>query len=320
MSIILAARAGRDEGLMTGTKRAIAAALALFAVWTATTWFLEGRSETFLRPEATTDRLLYALVANLLIGIVGAIVILRFVLRSHRVCREAAGFGSAARTAIAIAAGLVLGLAFYALAGGPTSDPIVLTNAFAQVLVVSAAEVVVCWAVVGSVFEAAARGLGRLSAVGLAAVIASVLFGAYHFAHSPPFNTMGMVAFLSVIGLVTSLFFFVSRDVYGTIVFHNFMGVLGVVNALAAKGLLQDMSGLQPRLLATAATTVLVLAAADKFVIRRSVPDKPDRELPQRAAAVSESNKGADCRSPAARFRKSLDLAQGGARGPCRKL
>jgi hypothetical protein len=37
------------------------------------------RGSLFLRPEAATDRLLYAFVANLLIGIVGAIVILRFI-------------------------------------------------------------------------------------------------------------------------------------------------------------------------------------------------------------------------------------------------
>jgi hypothetical protein len=270
---------------MTETKRAIGAALALFIIWTAATWYLEGRIETFLRPEAATDRLLYALIANLLIGIGGAIVILRFIVNWRGVRRQAAGFGSLIRTAIAVPAGLVLGLGFYALSGGPTSDAIVITNAFAQVLVVSAAEVVVCWVVIGSVFEAASRNLGRLVAVGLAAVTASVLFGAYHFAHSPPFNTIGMVAFLSMIGLVTSLFFFVFRDVYGTIVFHNFMGVLGVVQALAAEGKLQGMTELQPWLLATAATAVLVLAAADKFIIRRALRSECDHGLPDRAQA-----------------------------------
>jgi hypothetical protein len=70
----------------------------------------------------------------------------------------------------------------------------------------------------------------------LAALIASVLFGVYHFAHSPPFNTVGTVVFLSVIGLVTSVFFFVSRDVYGTIAFHNFQGTFGVIGALEASG------------------------------------------------------------------------------------
>lgn len=34
-----------------------------------------------------------------------------------------------------------------------------------------------------------------------------------------------MVVFLTAIGFVTSLWWFVSRDVYGTSVFHNFFGV-----------------------------------------------------------------------------------------------
>lgn len=270
---------------MTETKKAVGAALALFIVWAAATWFLEGRIETFLRPEAVIDRLLYAVVANLGIGIVGAMTILRLILHRRYLRREEAGFGSPTRSGIAVASGFVLGLAFYTLSGGPTSDPIVLTNAFAQVLVVSAAEVIVCWVVVGTVFEAAFRDLGRLIAVGMAAVVASVLFGAYHFSHSPPFNTVGMVAFLSVIGLITSLFFFLSRDVYGTVVFHNFLGVLGVVNALAAEGKLQAMTELQPWLLATAATSVLVIVGVDRFIIRRALPSKHDHEFPQRAQA-----------------------------------
>jgi len=254
---------------MTDLKKALVAALALYLVWTFATWLLEGRIETLLRPDAVADRLIYAIVANLLIGIVGAVVLLRSIPNWTGAAHSAAGFGSLGRTAVAVVAGLVLGLAFYALSGGATSDPIVITNAFAQVLVVSAAEVIVCWAVVGSVTESAFRGSGRWLAIGLAAVVASILFGVYHFAHSAPFNTLGMVAFLSAIGLVTSLFFFVSRDVYGTIAFHNFLGVLGVVNALAAKDQLQPMMQLQVPLLVTAAVTVVALVLADRFVLRR---------------------------------------------------
>ena len=254
---------------MTDLKKALVAALALYLVWTFATWLLEGRIETLLRPDAVADRLIYAIVANLLLGIVGAVVLLRFIPNWTGAARSAAGFGSLGRTAVAVVAGLVLGLAFYALSGGATTDPIVITNAFAQVLVVSAAEVIVCWAVVGSVTETAFRGSGRWLAIGLAAAVASILFGVYHFAHSAPFNTFGMVAFLSAIGLVTSLFFFVSRDVYGTIAFHNFLGVLGVVNALAAKDQLQPMMQLQVPLLVTAAVTVVALVLVDRFVLRR---------------------------------------------------
>jgi hypothetical protein len=257
---------------MTNALKAVAAALALFIVWSGATWYLEGRIETFLRPEAVLDRLLYAVAGNLIVGIVGSAAVLRLASGSHVVSSVGAGFGSPARTAVAVPAGLALGLAFYALSGGPLSDPIVIANAFAQVLVVSIAEVVVCWAVVGSVLAAASRPWGRWISVGFAAVVASALFGIYHFAHSAPFNTIGMVAFLSAIGLVTSLFFFVSRDVYGTIAFHNFMGVLGVVGALAAKDQLQPMTALQVPLLVTAAAAILVLVLADRLVVRRAPP------------------------------------------------
>lgn len=34
----------------------------------------------------------------------------------------------------------------------------------------------------------------------VAAIVASVLFGVYHFAHSPPFNTVDLVVLLTAIG------------------------------------------------------------------------------------------------------------------------
>jgi membrane protease YdiL (CAAX protease family) len=114
-----------------------------------------------------------------------------------------------------------LGFAFYAVQGAPSWNPVVLINAYSQVLVGSIAEILVCWAVIGSVSQALLQDRGRWVSVILAAIIASVFFGVYHFGHSPPFNTVALVVFLSVIGLVTSVFFFVSRDVYGTIAFHN---------------------------------------------------------------------------------------------------
>jgi len=52
-------------------------------------------------------------------------------------------------------------------------------------------------------------------AVIAAAIAASVAFGLYHFAHSPPFDTWRMVGLLTVVGFATGAFFFVSRDVRG---------------------------------------------------------------------------------------------------------
>ena len=54
-----------------------------------------------------------------------------------------------------------------------------------------------------------------------------------------------MVATLMVVGLVTGLYFFISRDVYGTMVFHNFLGTFGVAQALKAADKLDTMTTLQ---------------------------------------------------------------------------
>ena len=70
-----------------------------------------------------------------------------------------------------------------------------------------------------------------MAAYAAAAVAASLLFGVYHFAQSAPFNDAGMVAFLTGIGLATSAWWFLSRDAYGTAVFHNFFGVTAVAVA-----------------------------------------------------------------------------------------
>jgi hypothetical protein len=101
----------------------------------------------------------------------------------------------------------------------------------------------------------------------LAALIASVFFGVYHFAHSPPFNTVPVVMFLTAVGLVTSSFFFVSRDVYGTIAFHNFLGILGVIRALEASGNLSAFEHPIIPLLVMAVVAVALLIITHVFFI-----------------------------------------------------
>ncbi|WP_163272560.1 CPBP family glutamic-type intramembrane protease [Chelativorans alearense] len=249
-------------------RNAAIGAFALYIVWTAATWFLEGRIHTLLRPEAVVDRLVYVVVANLAIGVVGALLVLRFVISSGGANREHTGFGRRSPSISWIVAGMALGLALYFVQGAPSMNPIVILNAYAQVLAVSAAEVIVCWALVGGVLKGAFGSSRWVSAAG-AAVVASLLFGLYHFAHSPPFDTIGMVVLLTVVGLLTSAFFFASRDVYATIIFHNFLGVYGVVQALAAADKLVGFAAPQVPLLATAGVALLILVAADMLIVRR---------------------------------------------------
>ncbi|MCA1408648.1 hypothetical protein I6F26_29890 [Ensifer sp. IC3342] len=226
-------------------------AFALYLVWTAATWLLEGRIHTLLRPEAGGDRLAYVVIANLVIGTVGALLVLRFTLSSGDATREYTGFGRRSPSMSWIAVGVALGLALYFAQGAPSTNPMVILNAYAQVFAVSVAKVLVCWALMGGVLKGAFGRSRWVSAAG-ATMVASVTFGIYHIAHSPPFNTISMVVLLTVVGLLTGAFFFASRDIYATIAFHNFPGVYGVVQALAAADKLGGFAAPQVPLLATA--------------------------------------------------------------------
>jgi hypothetical protein len=261
------------------TRMALTLAFGLYLLWVLMTYLLEGRIHTFLRPEALGSRLIYALVANILIGIGGSALVIRALSRASTLSAQQAGFRGIGHAAIAVVIGVVLGFAFYALQGAPSFNPIVLINAYSQVLVTSIAEVLVCWAVLGSLNQSLLQeqGRGRWVSVILAAIIASVLFGIYHFAHSPPFNTIPLVVFLSVIGLVTSVFFFVSRDVYGTIAFHNFLGIFGVIRALDASGNLATFERPVVPLLVIAVVAIAVVTSMHALWLNPGAAPTPPR-------------------------------------------
>src|SRR5215203_5806297 len=129
---------------------ALTLALGLYLIWVLVTYLLEGRVHTFQRPEAMGARLLYALVANILIGIGGSALVIRSLSKAGTLSIQQAGFRGLGHAAIAVAVGVALGLGIYALQGAPSLNPVVVLNAYAQVLVVTVAEVLVCWAVAGS--------------------------------------------------------------------------------------------------------------------------------------------------------------------------
>jgi len=206
--------------------------VAVYLLWVAATWLLEGLPRTLLRPEATGLRLAYASIANLGIGVLLSFWLIRRHLRAGWGTPRDYGFDPPHRWT-SIAAGALIGYGLLRSGHPQPVEPIVLLNAFAQVWVVTAAEIVVCWALVGGTLRLTLKGK---SAIFASAAAASVLFGLYHFAHSPPFNEVRMVAFLGAIGLATSAFWLVSRDLLGTAVFHNFLGVTGVLAALETGG------------------------------------------------------------------------------------
>jgi hypothetical protein len=244
---------------------ALAGAFALYLVWVLATWLLEGLPRTLLRPEATSLRLAYALVANVAIGLALPLWLLRRWVRSGRASALDLGFSGRRRTVLSVVAAAGVGYALFRLNATQPVSAVVLANAFAQVWVVSLAEILVCWGLVGSAALLWLRPRRRVGAFLLAAVLASVFFGVYHFAHSPPFNEPGMVVFLSVIGLATSAWWLASRDVFGTAVFHAFFALTGVLAALEdrAPGANPELS---VPLLTTAAVTLVLLALGARWI------------------------------------------------------
>jgi ABC-type uncharacterized transport system permease subunit len=94
----------------------------------------------------------------------------------------------------------------------------------------------VCWALIGASFESLAKNNNNnsriVSSVIVGAVAASVLFGIYHYAHSPPFNHTNMVLFLMLPSIASAVTFFLGRDIYATVIVQNFMGIVGVLSGL----------------------------------------------------------------------------------------
>ncbi|HEX9183434.1 MAG TPA: hypothetical protein VF876_09265 [Burkholderiales bacterium] len=250
-------------------------ALLVYAAWTAATYLLEGLPGTLVRPEAVGLRIFYALVANLAIGIVLPLWLVGQMVRGGLASPEDFGFSGWRRTLAGVLGGVAVGYGLFHLAQTEPVHPLAVVNAFAQVWVVSVAEIVVCWGLVASTVRIALRGWHRAGAIVVASAVASVLFGIYHFAHSAPFNQVGMVVFLSGIGLATSLWWFASRDVYGTTVFHNFFGVIGVLAALKAGGLVPERPELAAPLIVTALVALVAVAWPGIAWIRRLRSARP---------------------------------------------
>ena len=259
------------RGYTAQARKAVVFSVTIYLVWVVLTYVLEGRIVTLLRPEATVDRLVYIIVANFIIGTVVALWLMRSFIDSQIITLEQMGFRSMRRVIPAVLVGGVLGFIIFAVQDPPSLNPVVLVNAFAQVLTVTIAEIVVCWCVIGTVFESVTRDRGTYVSLLVAIVTASVLFGVYHFGHSPPFNSVSMVLFLTLIGIATGLFYFIVRDIYGTIVFHNFFGVFGVMQALESSGNLTAYSQpLYPLYVSAISATIILVGLVDLLVLRKT--------------------------------------------------
>jgi len=214
----------------------IAIALSIYIIWVAATYLLEGRIHLFQKVDPI-GRMTYVVIANIAIGTVLSAIAIRYLLKAQLVKPEQLGLNkSRIRTAAVIASAAAGGLALFMLQNPRTLEPIVVFNVFMQALPVSIAEVMVCWALIGSSFESIAKNNNKrkIISVIVGAIAASVLFGVYHYAHSPPFNQTSIVLFLMLPSIATAVTYFLGRDIYAAVIVQNFMGIFGVIANLPA--------------------------------------------------------------------------------------
>jgi hypothetical protein len=248
----------------------IAIALSIYIIWVAATYILEGRILLFQKVDPI-GRMTYVVIANIAIGTVLSAISIRYLLKAQLLKPEQLGLSkSRLRTATIIASAAAGGLALFVLQNPRTTEPIVVFNVFMQALPVSIAEVMVCWALIGSSFESLAKNNNKsrvLSSVIVGAVAASILFGVYHYAHSPPFNQTSVVLFLMLPSIATAITYFLGRDIYAAVIVQNFMGIFGVIANLPA---LEPFRQPLIPIYALSAVSVAALVISVSVMLRRS--------------------------------------------------
>lgn len=200
---------------------------AIFISWVVATYLLEGR----LGEAASLDqqsRIVYIIVANVAIGTIFASFVLRGLLKRGLLQIHHTGYENFRNSRIKISVSVIVGVIIFVFLGkhgGP--DPLVFANLFFHVISVTIAEVIVCWALIGNsirLFPFRQKTIQIISLI----LISSIVFGIYHFAHSPPYSDPTMVGFLTGIGLVTGIAYFVFKNIYSAILIQNFLGMTGI--------------------------------------------------------------------------------------------
>jgi hypothetical protein len=204
--------------------------LAVYLIWIIATYLLEGRIHQ-MQGYDPFERAAYIIIANIAVGTILASWAIKTSSASLSISnnkKDKIESKYQNHTLLAVVIASALGLVLFIALNPSLRDPISILNAFCWVLPVSIAELLVCWALVGVSFERLFQPKGRALSILAGILVADIFFALYHFAHSPPFNQPKVVLFLLIPGLLTGLFYFLGRDLYGAIAIQNFLGMIGV--------------------------------------------------------------------------------------------
>jgi hypothetical protein len=141
---------------MNSIAKLVLLSLSVYIAWTFATYIFEGRVNLVQRIDPI-GRIEYVVIAHILVGTVFALMVLKPSLRSNFVTSIQLGFQSLRRVLTLVVVALVIGFVVYLTSNPASTDATVIANIFVQTLPTSIAEVVVCWAVVGTAFESLVR-------------------------------------------------------------------------------------------------------------------------------------------------------------------
>jgi hypothetical protein len=245
--------------------------MALYLTWMLATYVTEGRLGLLLRPNSD-DLVAYGLIANIFVGVGLAALVLRLALSSKTVTLEQVGLRSWRRLPLAVVLAGLGGIGLFVAQNPYVADPLTLVNAFAYILPIAIAEVLVCWAALGTSLESLTHSQGRVFSTLTGILGANLFFSLYHFARSSPYNQPEMVFFFFLPGLVTSLIYFVlERDLYATIWIQSLLGMIGLIRSAT------DLTPFREPHFSSylvAIGAVLALVACDRLIWRKATKSR----------------------------------------------
>jgi hypothetical protein len=193
--------------------------LMIVVIWLLENYLLAGTTRLFQHMDPP-GLVLYTALAGILVGIIIPLVRIRAAFLSGAVNIFQIGFRSARRTgATVILTAIACGAVFlFANIPGRGPDPWETAALFLLLLPVSAAAVMICWALVGTHIQAYVRCEGVIVSVITGVVVTSLVFALSLAALIPGPDIGNLVGGFFAVGCITAFFFFAVRDIYASII------------------------------------------------------------------------------------------------------
>jgi hypothetical protein len=203
-----------------GTAIRLVFAFIIYAAWTGETLLL-GDGTQLVPSGASGEWILFVIIAELFIGCFIVVFFLRTSIASGMVSLSQVGLNPGRRTIPAL---VITGAAGSVILAGVAGGQLAVSEAareFFLFIPISAGEVMVCWALIGTHLETVMIGSGPRNAALAGITGSALLYALPYVASGPPFNALLPVLVLLIAGMATGFVFLLFRDIYATLLAHT---------------------------------------------------------------------------------------------------